>query len=157
MLRRMPELYERHGQPLHLVFLDWAKACDTISHLAIRHPLVRMGVPEPLMQAITSLHKNPRYKVRDNLSTSAAFPQQRGVCQGCPLSTYLFVILLSVVMHNSDTEYERMHGMLPWVFLPSTPCWGLEYADDTLLVTRGTESTERLLHLLEYHVARVGL
>ena len=157
MVRRIIELYERQGQSLHVVSLDWSKAFDTISHDAIRISLNRLGVPEPLIQAIMALYSDPQFTVRDTYSESSSLPQCRGVRQGCPLSPLLFIAILTCVMHDVDVEYEQRFGALPWVFSAASPYWDIEYADDTLLLSRSSESLNRLLHLLEIHASKVGL
>ena len=113
LVRRILELYERQGETLHVVCLDWSKAFDTISHDAIRISLDRLGVPEPMIQAIMALYSSPVFMVRDAYSESTTHAQQRGVRQGCPLSPLLFIAILTCVMHDVDEEYQQKFGSLP--------------------------------------------
>ena len=133
-MRRILELYERHQSALHCLFLDWSKAFDTISHHSISNSLTRLGVPEPMVRAIMSLYSDPKFQVRDPANTSSRYPQHRGVRQGCPLSPYLFIIVLTCIMHDVDTDYEQKYGLLPSVFSAATPQRDIEYADDTVLL-----------------------
>ena len=63
IIRRILELYERQGETLHLLFLDWAKASDTISHDAIECCLHRIGVPEPMVKAVCALYAAPTFQI----------------------------------------------------------------------------------------------
>ena len=148
LLRRTLELFERSSSSLHCVFLDWSKAFDSITHLSILHALHFYGVPEPLIQAVFSLYSDSSFQVRNGQALSHSHPQQRGVRQGCPLSPYLFIVVLSHIMTLADQEYEEKYGSIPGVFSASSPLWDLEYADDTVIVTRTSETAQRFLDIL---------
>lgn len=98
--------------------------------------------------AIFSLYSASTFQVRSGQGLSSSFSQQRGVRQGCPLSPYLFVIVLSHIMHLTEAEYIDKFGSLPGVFSASTPLWDIEYADDTVIVTRTAETAVRFLKIL---------
>ena len=110
IIRRILEKFERHGEALQVVCLDWAKAFDTISHAAIEASLLRLGVPEPMVQAVMSLYSNPEYVVRDSKSISATYKQHCGVRQGCPLSPLLFLICAEVVIRLAKKNLKGLGG-----------------------------------------------
>ena len=104
-----------------------------------------------------SLYKNISFQVCDGSITSSPHPQGRGVRQGCPLSPYLFIIVLTCIMSDAEKEYEFRFGMLPCPFSVLYPLWDIEYADDTVLLTNCGDTLEKLLHILQFHASRVGL
>jgi len=157
IIRRILELFDRHDASIHILFLDWAKAFDTISHKAISSSLLRLGVPETFVKAIEALYSSPSFRVRDPHSTSASRTQGRGVRQGCPLSPFLFVCVLTCVMSDCDAEYLTRFGSLPTIFSSASPLWDMEYADDTVLFSRSAVVMERLLHILQRRAGGVGL
>eukprot|EP00969_Alexandrium_andersonii_P155797 6888079-Alexandrium_andersonii.AAC.1 len=53
----------RAYQSLHIVLLDWAKAFDKISVLALPIILRRFAIPEPFITAIAELTGGSQFKV----------------------------------------------------------------------------------------------
>ena len=148
ILRRCLEIFERSSDSLHLVFLDWSKAFDSLHHHSIREALIYYGVPEPLVNAIMSLYATSSFQVKDRTGLSRTHQQGRGVRQGCPLSPYLFTIVLSHLMEQVDSEYIRLHGTIPWVFSAASPLWDIEYADDTVIMGRSYQVVTSFLNIL---------
>ena len=50
------------------------------------------------------------------------------------MSPYLFVIFLSVLMHDVECRFEKENGYIPNAFASDTKLWDLEYADDTVIL-----------------------
>ncbi|CAE8641270.1 unnamed protein product [Polarella glacialis] len=157
VLRQILDLHERHQGKMHFLFLDWSKAFDSITHENIEIALQRYEVPEPFTKAITALYRAPTFRVKNGSDLSSLHPQQRGIRQGCPLSPYLFIIVLSCLMHDVEEEYTSKFELLPNPFSASSPLWDLEYADDTVLFSPNPVTLQRLLHILQHHAARIGL
>ena len=116
-----------------LVFLalDWAKAFDSISPDALLEALRRFGVPACMLKVISSIYSSRRFQVRDAGCTSKPHPRRFGICQGCPLSPFLFVMVMTVLMHDAKREL-RAHPA--YRSQPAQPIEELLYADDTLLI-----------------------
>jgi len=148
LLRRIIELFERSQTSLHLVFLDWSKAFDSVHHAAISNALLYYGVPEPLVQVVMSLYSSSTFQVRQNGFLSQTKKQFRGVRQGCPLSPYLFITVLSHLMDEVQTKYVSTYGPIPALFNATSPLWDLEYADDTVLLGRTSNTVQRFLDIL---------
>ena len=116
---------------MSFIFLDWEKAFDRIKQDKLLEVLRRVKVPCKIIAAVASLYKRPMFRVRINQVSSDAFPQARGICQGCPLSPYLVVVLMSAMfcdIHEGDSM-GCVRQRLPGV------SWDESfYADDTVVM-----------------------
>ena len=104
-----------------------------------------------------AIYSSPRFRVKDSGITSEEGVQGRGVRQGCPLSPYLFDILLTCLFWDVERSYESKHGVLAGVLSAPSRLWDLEFADDTVLLSHSYVQLNRLLHLLQYHALSMGL
>ena len=157
IMRRILEIFERQQNSLHVLFLDWSKAFDSVTFSAIESSLRFFGVPTLFVNSILSLYSSPKFRVRDAGRTSHVFPQTRGLRQGCPLSPYLFNFVLSHLFHDVESSYVSQFGLLSGVINTPSPLWDLEYADDTALLSNSAEQITRLLHLLQREAHVRGL
>ena len=80
---------------------------------------------------VANIYSNRCFYIRDCFSTSADHTQSFGISQGCPLSPFLFVILMSVLMHDAVNMTRNQFGI---ELSPTLVCHAILYADDTLLV-----------------------
>lgn len=110
--------------------LDRAKAFDSISTVGLLDALRRFGIPQHFLSMVTALVKHRLFYVRDCGEQSQPRQQKSGISQGCTLSPLFFVIVMSVLLHDSvgsldgvsKSAYEK--GALTDVV----------FADDTLLI-----------------------
>ena len=98
------------------------------------------------------------FTVKDGRNTSSKKEQRTGIRQGCPLSPYLFILLLTVIMHDvydDLTEEDRQ------VVREGTPykvnLRELFYADDTLIMTKTAAAAEIILHQIEHESSKYNL
>ena len=119
----------RFGQ-IKLLALDWKKAFDSVHVDSLLDALRRFGLPQGFVHMIGAMMRSRHFFVTDCGETSALHSQMSGISQGCTLSPLIFVILMSVLLHDALSmlqgaareAFER--GDLPDVV----------YADDTLLM-----------------------
>lgn len=85
-----------------IVFLDFYKAFDTLEHPFIFNTIKIMGFGENFVSVVKILYKD----IMIYPNTSKRFLISRSVCQGCPISPFLFLIaaeLLSLKNLNNDS------------------------------------------------------
>ena len=157
IVRRVQELYESTHSPLYLVFLDWKQAFDRLSREGLVSSLRRIGFSDHYLKVIEGMYEDPRFSVRDSHGTSKEHKQSSGIRQGCPLSPYLFVIFMSVFMHDVEQEYVRRHDHPPRVHTVTDPLFDLEYADDVLLMTKTRQQMQSLLDIVELYAGHYSM
>ena len=115
--------------------------------------LRRFGLRQHVLNVIEAIYTDRVFQVRDCGETSASRRQRSGISQGCPLSPFLFVMLMTVLMHDAaanlpDKEKERLlNGDLA----------ELLYADDTLLLSVSADSLQMFLGAVSSAGAEYGL
>ena len=113
-------------------------AFDKLSHAGLHSALTRFGIDDQFVQVIDDIYDGPTFEVRDQQHASAKKIQGSGIRQGCPLSPYLFVIFLSVLLEDVNmhlrTELLAKNISNPYhIFSANHPLLHLEYADDILI------------------------
>ena len=103
--------------------LDWAKAFDAVSPTALCIALRRFGVPMPFVSLISQIYSDRKFRVQCDGNYSNYHSQHFGVSQGCPLSSFLLSMLMTVLMQDCKGTDAKFHDIEE-----------LLYADDTLLL-----------------------
>eukprot|EP00959_Pyramimonas_sp_CCMP1952_P333556 6985006-Pyramimonas_sp.AAC.1 len=144
----------KQGSPLYLLFLDWEKAFDRVTHAALFSALERMQLPDKIVNVVKALYRNPTFQVGMDNYESKWHRQDAGIRQGCPLSPYLFLIVMHVLFqdiyskHGTSLSEGRPPGVTFDVVL---------FADDTMCVSSNKAQITRMLHAIEKESARFGL
>ena len=145
---------EMKGAQISLAFLDWEKAFDKIQHDKLYIALERLGFSQHYIQVIQNCYCNPTFFVRDNFGESGIKKQSAGIRQGCPLSPYLFVLVMTCI--DFDIQ-QNITGHVKNNRLPNLDFDMIYYADDTVLFSRSTRGLNELLRLTESVSAQFGL
>ena len=156
ILRRAMEWAQMTEQPLQLLFLDWRQAFDSLDHTAMMTASRRFGIAPNLLQVIEALYQLPVFRVESWQGTASTGKVGAGIRQGCPLSPYLFIIVLSVLMKDLDDKLIA-NGVPTNTWSVGHPTYDMEYADDTLLISLTTPQLQKFLTLLEEEAARYGM
>ena len=77
--------------------MDTEKAFDKIPNPFMIKVLERLGLQETYLNIITAIYSKPTANIKLNGEKLKAFPLKSGTRQGCPLSPYLFNIVLEVL------------------------------------------------------------
>ena len=128
-------------------------AFDSIAPSAMNCGLRSFGLPEHVLDVIRSIYTDRCFEVRDCGATSSSRPQASGISQGCPLSPFLFVMTMTVIIEQAASQltgsdrdsWER--GSLSVLL----------YADDTLILGRTTRAVEALLQAVQHAGRSYGM
>ena len=93
-------LAQKHGC-IGLLALDWKKCFDSINVEGLLHALERFGLPPKFVRIISHIYTDRSFQVLGAGSKSTVRSQKCGISQGCPMSPFLFVILMSVVTQDA--------------------------------------------------------
>ena len=156
ILCRSMEWAKMTNHSLHYLFLDWKQAFDSLDHTAMLAALDRFGIPPNYLSIITSLYTEPTFQVISRDGNVAKGKVGSGIRQGCPLSPYLFIIVLSVIMSDLD-DHLLDTGVPTNTWSVGRPTYDLEYADDTLLMALTHEQMQQFLFGLEKIAASYGM
>ena len=138
------------------MFLDWSMAFDRIDHTALLGSLRRLGMPSRYLDIIADLYTDPSFVVSNNAAPEGHGKCFAGIRQGCPLSPYLFIMVMTVLMH--DVEAKMLQQGTPnttWSYRHSS--FDVEYADDTLLFANTPQQMQALCSAVETQAKRYGL
>jgi len=97
-VRRLMELSLEQQQQLWIVFVDFAKAYDSVVRGRLWNVLKSFGVPELFISRVYALHRNTSVKVRIGGLLGKEFQTKLGLRQGCVMAPVLFNIYLDYVM-----------------------------------------------------------
>lgn len=138
---------------LVLLAMDLAKAFDSVSPEALLQALRRFGIPDCFVDAVAAMYSNRTFCIRDCGATSESFPQHFGISQGCPLSPFLFAIVMTVLLHDTATQLQQA--------FPDSQSGlhvdELVYADDTLLVGVSSDHVQAYMECIEAAGKNYGL
>merc|ERR1712086_301462 len=101
-------------------------------------------MPQKNLNLLTNIYKNPSFYVSLQKAKSTNHEQHSGIRQGCPLSPYLFVMVMSAL-------WTDLHAQI------ASPSKELLYADDTLLYSTEPKKLEKTLRQVETKSERYGL
>ena len=88
---------------IYFCFTDYAKTFDCVDHNKLENSK-EMGIPDHLTCLLRSLYAGQEATVRTKDRTMDWFKTEKGVCQGCVLSPYLFNIYAEHIMQNARLD-----------------------------------------------------
>ena len=86
-----------NGDKAAFIFIDQEKAFDRISHNFMIKTLIAFGFPENFIKWVKILYNNITSRVKINGFLTESFDIERGVRQGCPLSSLIYVLCAEVL------------------------------------------------------------
>ena len=119
---------QEHQIPLHFHFIDFKVAFDTIWREALWKMLLKIGIPNKLVDIIKHLYDNTEFSIIAGGELSDRFPVNIGVRQGCIMSPSLFNIFMEYVMKSVKSLNRDFQ-------LNDNMSVDIRYADDTTLIS----------------------
>ena len=160
-LRRIIEGVQRKNLSAVMVFVDFCKAFDSISHRCMFAILKAYGIPDILVSAIQSVYEKLKARVTSPDGETDYFKIYAGVMQGDTLAPFLFVIVLDYAMRRAIQGKEEELG---FTIHPrrgrragAKSICDLDFADDIVLLSNEIEQARKLLRNIELECVSVGL
>lgn len=141
--RRLQDISEQQGSNMILTFLDWEKAFDKVQHDRL-DCFEQIRSPYSVCDVLKDCYNKASFSVEDEYGQPNLKKKQfAGIRQGCPLSPFLFVLLMRVVeMLSLGRLPARAHSSTILV-------QRLYYADETILIAASTATANRLVAEVE--------
>ncbi len=134
VLRQIAEKYYEFDRDLHIIFVDFKQAYDSIDREALWKILTELGIPMKYVRLIQECYKDTNCQVRFGGQLSESFNVENGLRQGDPLAPTLFNLALEKVRR----ELGRMRAME----MMGTDTL-LAFADDVVIVG---ETADQVIH-----------
>ena len=144
------------GMLFQLLFLDWKQAFDKVDHSAMMIALRRIGLHSQYLEVIRDLYDSPSFCTKGTQGDLSWGTPHTGIRQGCPLSPYLFVMVMSVMFDDVDRRL-RTQGTPQNSWSVGKPVYDLEYADDTMLIGVTPTQLEDMLCSVQVEASLYGL
>jgi hypothetical protein len=127
-----------------IISLDAEKAFDKIQHPCILKVLERSGIQAPYLNLIIAIYSKSVANIKLNGEKLEAIPLKSGPRQGCPLSPYLFNIVLKVLI-RAIRQLKEVKG----IQIGKEEVKISLYADDMIVyLSEPKNSTRELLQLI---------
>lgn len=153
--RRLLEEKWNAGEDLVVMALDIQKAFDNISLRELEAVLERKGAPPAVIRRVINCLIEERTVIAWKGQKSASTLRKKGVKQGCPLSPFIFNIMMEAVLMKIETKLPgkfqlNQTGRIKFPVV-------LVYADDILIIGRRIEELHTFLPVLEEGLDEVNL
>lgn len=142
----------RGAKNLLALFVDFARAFDSVPHGVLFAKLHGMGCSPKIIRLLQSLYGQAVLNVRVGNSLSGDIPVTEGVLQGEVLSPLLFSLFLA----NLELHL-RQDGIEGPSLNPTEDLLLLMYADDIVILARSPVILRRILASLDRYCALNGL
>ena len=147
MAERSMDISERQGTNLSFILLDREKAFDKIDQAKLLEVLHKLQLPNDINEDAT-------FKVVNRDAFSSYKRQNSGIHQACPLSTYLFGIVMSAIVQDIKRTLYTLKQLAP---IPGINYAEMLYADDTLLFETHTHTLNLLLQEVQTKTAKYNM
>ena len=137
---------------LHINFVDFRKAFDSVHRDTLWKILASYGIPDKITTLISLFYRNFECSIIMGSKISKTFPVNSGVRQGCILSPMLFLITIDWVMRQTTADKARG---IQWTLLSHLE--DLDFADDLALLASRNEHLQKKTDRLVNFASQTGL
>ena len=142
-LKNIIEQCVEWNAPLHINFIDFRKAFDSLHHDTLWKITRAYGIPPKIVSLMGLFYRQFECSVIVNGKPSECFTVESGVRQGCAMSPILFLMAIDWVMRKTTADKPRG---IQWTLFSHLE--DLDFADDLAVLssnyTHLQEKTERL-------------
>ncbi|KAK3218473.1 hypothetical protein Dsin_012443 [Dipteronia sinensis] len=135
------------GAPKCSLKVDLMKAFDTVEWDFLLETLAAFPVPSKVINWIKACITTPKFSISINGELAGFFHSKRGLCQGDPMSPYLFVIAMEVLTkllakHIQDSTHYKYHWKCDKIKFSH-----LCFADDLIMLCHGSTPSATILKM----------
>jgi len=147
---------------LWLGLVDFEKAFDTVEHAPLWDALTELGVRAEYVDLIKMLYREQKSTVFSG-SESRPFTLERGVKQGDPVSSLLFLAVMEVCFRRLKAKWNRLNSRRTGHYYgvviddPGDPLTNLRFADDVILIATSRADSRKMITDLNTEAATFGL
>ncbi len=141
-----------NNEPGILMMVDFEKAYDSLEWNFLFAALERYNFGKMLINWVKTFYCNTESCVTNNHVSSRYFKVSRGLRQGDPLSSYLFVLCVELLA-IAIREDPQIKG----IKVDSHELKLVQYADDTTAIVKDIDSVENVLKKLQLFASVSGL
>ena len=147
---------------LWIGLVDFEKAFDTVEHEALWEALIELGIHQSYINLLKILYRDQVATVGAGVE-SRPFSLERGVKQGDPISSFLFIAVMEVVFRRLKTRWrllnKRRSGQYIGMVIDDRddPLTNLRFADDVLLVACSRMDVSKMIIDLGREAGKFGL
>lgn len=146
-------LYDSHinKKSISITFLDIKNAFGSISHDFIKYMLDYYSFPPEIKEYFTKKYENLVCEIEFKKSRFK-FKQRKGILQGCPTSSMIFILCLNIIIKNINDKYNKNGYQLL-----NKDILFLCFADDIVLITKSLKTTREILNELNNQLNKFKL
>ena len=133
-LEELPNMVHKH-QTYYTWYFQTGKPFDEVNREGLYNALERMNVDQKLISIIKNLYRQTIFMVEIEGEQSEWTTQTTGIRQGCPLSPYLFLVVMTVLFQDI---HEQIGAELIEHRIPGATFDEVLYADDTICIATKT-------------------
>ena len=149
MIRDLIDLSNKGEEQAAFIFLDQEKAFDRVDHTFLYKTMRAFGIGEHFISWISKIYSNASAVLNINGFLSKRIPLNRGVRQGCPLSTLLYVLVIEVFALQL-----RFNPNIVGFTIGGEKIVSAHYLDDaTIIITQNRCFKEVIKEINEYEEA----
>ena len=131
LIRDLIDLANKEDETVAFIFLDQEKAFDRVNHEFLFKTMRAFGIGEGFIKWISILYSNASALVNVNGFLTTPIPFKRGVRQGCPLSSMLYVLVIEVLAAQLRTNPNIVGFQVEQEKIVSA-----HYMDDTTIIIK---------------------
>ena len=157
------------GYELHLTFVDFAKAFDSVDRGAMRKILEWWTIPPALVTIMMTMLEQHKLYVRHggDLSEDPITPLA-GVLQGDTMAPYIFILCMDIILQQLEEEWgaviendidvdENNVHIVHGTRRPAKRLTNLAYSDDVVLCSNSTKNAQLQFSRFEKVAASLGM
>ena len=144
------EIKKKLGK-MYALFVDLRAAFDSVDRKKLWECMREKGISERLVRRIEEIYSETKNRVRVNGKESEYFWNEKGVRQGCPLSSTLFTIYISEIVEM----FKRAQA--GGVVIGKEKVWCLAYADDMVFLSNKERGMKKIIKNAERYIRKKKL